>query len=117
MTQELGPIITQVKGTFATGFKGQISRNELLLIFHEPSEQFPERHTIYKDSYCYDSDNYIKDVTVGNLDATTSRRILSNGYYIESVWAYPVSDINFEYDNYSLYHEWNIELDYIVYDD
>ena len=43
MTQELGPIITQAKGTFATGFKGQISRSELLLIFHEPSEQFPDK--------------------------------------------------------------------------
>ena len=43
MTQELGPIITQAKGTFATDFRGQISRNELLLIFHEPSEQFPDK--------------------------------------------------------------------------
>ena len=43
MTQEIGPIITQAKGTYDTGFNGQISRSELLLIFHEPSEQFPDK--------------------------------------------------------------------------
>ena len=43
MTQELGPIITQAKGTFATGFNGQLLKNELLLIYHEPNEQFPDK--------------------------------------------------------------------------
>ena len=43
MTQDLEPIITQAKGTYATYFTGQISRSELLLIFHEPIEQFPDK--------------------------------------------------------------------------
>ena len=117
MTQELGPIFTQAKGTYATGFKGQLLKNEPLLIFHEPSDIFPNRHTIWKTYYCHDSRSYIKDVRVGNLDASTSIRLINNGYYIDSLWAYPVRDMNFQCDNYSLYHEWDIELHYSVYED
>ena len=43
MTQEIGPIITQAKGTYATNFTGQLFQNNLLLIFHEPNEQFPDK--------------------------------------------------------------------------
>jgi len=43
MTQELGPIFTQAKGTYATGFKGQLLKNEPLLIFHEPTKKLTDK--------------------------------------------------------------------------
>ena len=43
MKQELEPIFTQAKGTYATGFKGQLLKSEPLLISHEPNELFPDK--------------------------------------------------------------------------
>ena len=43
MTHVLEPIFTQAKGTFATGFKGQLLKNEPLLIFHEPTKKLTDK--------------------------------------------------------------------------
>jgi len=47
MIQELEPIFTKAKGTYATDFNGQLLAN--LLIFHDPTEILPERKHYMED--------------------------------------------------------------------